>query len=179
MKDRLKQVRETLGLKQREIADRLGVTVSAYGAWESGRDNIPDARLYMLCQEFGISRNWLETGDGDMFGDNQNMKDRLKIARLALGLKQREIAEKLGVSTGRVGSWECGESMSGQARLYQFCNEFKINRAWIETGEGEMFVHEVKEVPSFEDEMYEMYLQLSPEKQEAWRRLAVRILVER
>ena len=179
MKDRLKQLRKALDLSQRDLAKRLEIKPGTIGPWETGKEKIPKARIYQICKEFNVNRTWLETGEGEMFGEDQSIHDRLKIARLALGLKQREIAEKLGVSTGRVGSWESGYDEPGQARLYQFCNEFKINRAWIETGEGEMFVHEVKEVPSFEDEMYEMYLQLSPEKQEAWRRLAVRILVER
>lgn len=67
MKDRLKAARKKLGLKQREVAERIGVTVSAYGAWETGRDVVPDTRLYMLNKEFCINSDWLETGEGEMF----------------------------------------------------------------------------------------------------------------
>ena len=67
MKERLKQFRKALGLKQREIAARLGVTVGTVGQWESGISTIPAPRLYQLCNEYGVSRTWLETGAGEMF----------------------------------------------------------------------------------------------------------------
>lgn len=67
MHERLKLVRKTLGLKQRDVADRLGMTTSAVGNWETGRDAIPDARLYQFCNEFNVNRTWLETGEGEMF----------------------------------------------------------------------------------------------------------------
>ncbi|MBQ4195423.1 MAG: hypothetical protein II622_04860, partial [Thermoguttaceae bacterium] len=57
------------------------------------------------------------------------------------------------------------------------CAEFGLNRTWLETGEGEMFVPEPEpEETSFEDEMYKMYQQLSPEYQEVWKNLAELIL---
>lgn len=70
MKDRFKEVRKTLKLKQREVADRLGVTVSAVGAWEIG-GNISDARLFQFCKEFGISIEWMKTGNGSMFAERK------------------------------------------------------------------------------------------------------------
>ncbi len=67
MKDRLKELRKVLGLKQRDIAERLGVDVSNVGGWESGRNTIPDTRVYQLCKEYNVNRTWLETGEGEMF----------------------------------------------------------------------------------------------------------------
>lgn len=67
MKDRLKALRKALGLKQREVAERLGVNVGAVGGWECGRDPIPRARIYQLCKEYNVRREWLERGEGEMF----------------------------------------------------------------------------------------------------------------
>lgn len=67
MKDRLKQARKQLGLKQRDVAERLNVSIAAYGAWETGRDPMPEARAYQFCKEYGVSQEWLRTGDGEMF----------------------------------------------------------------------------------------------------------------
>lgn len=78
------------------------------------------------------------------------MKDRLKELRKTLGLKQRDIAEKLGVSTSAVGNWECGKDSPGDARVYQLCKEYNVNRTWLETGEGEMFLPP-PEKPSLEE----------------------------
>lgn len=67
IKDRLKTLRKTLGLKQREIAERLDVNVGVVGGWECGRDPIPRARIYQLCHEYNVRRDWLERGEGEMF----------------------------------------------------------------------------------------------------------------
>lgn len=67
------------------------------------------------------------------------MKDRLKKLRRTLGLKQREFAERLSVSTGVIGSWESGSNLPGRARIYQICKEFRVRQDWLLFGEGEMF----------------------------------------
>ena len=78
IKDRLKQLRKKLNLKQREMAKALRVTVSAYGAWETGRDTIPEARLCMLCKEYNVREEWLTTGEGEMFVKAETFKDQMK-----------------------------------------------------------------------------------------------------
>ena len=83
MKDRLKELRKTLGLKQREIAEKISVPVSVVGAWETGRP-IPKTRIYQICNEYGVNREWLETGVGDMFRPGATEDEALKIAALAL-----------------------------------------------------------------------------------------------
>ena len=67
MKDRLKELRKKLGLKQRDIAERLGVDTGSVGQWESGIRLIPKTRIYQLCKEYNVNRHWLETGEGEMF----------------------------------------------------------------------------------------------------------------
>lgn len=75
MKDRLKELRKALGLKQREIAEKLGVRVSAVGDWEVGRYPIPRARVYQLCHEYNVRREWLERGEGEMFQPKPTEED--------------------------------------------------------------------------------------------------------
>lgn len=72
MKDRLKLLRKTLGLKQREVAERLGVNVGLIGQWESGTKAVGKARIYQLCKEYDVRREWLERGEGDMFEPNDS-----------------------------------------------------------------------------------------------------------
>lgn len=71
------------------------------------------------------------------------MKDRLKELRKALGLKQRDIAEKLDVEVSTVGGWETGRTPS-KSSINQLCKEYNVNRTWLETGEGEMFEPKVE-----------------------------------
>ena len=67
------------------------------------------------------------------------MNKRLKELRKTLGLKQREFAERLGVSAGYVANLESGSDAPARARIYQICHEFNVRREWLEKGEGEMF----------------------------------------
>lgn len=67
MKDRFKLLRKTLKLKMREMAERLNIDTSSIGKWESGRQVIPDTRIYQICKEFHVRREWLEKGEGEMY----------------------------------------------------------------------------------------------------------------
>lgn len=66
MNERLKELRKFFGIKQRQLAERLGVSLGAVGTWEMGKDPIPKARIYQICKEFGVRREWLEDGKGEM-----------------------------------------------------------------------------------------------------------------
>lgn len=67
IKDRLKTIRKTFNLKQREMTERLEVSVAQFSAWETGKENVPRARIYQLCKEFNVRRDWLVNGSGEMF----------------------------------------------------------------------------------------------------------------
>ena len=67
IKDRLKEWRNQRGLKQRDVAEALNVNVGLVGSWECGRQKVPDYRIDQICTKFGVSRDWLERGEGDMF----------------------------------------------------------------------------------------------------------------
>lgn len=63
--ERIKFMRSNvLGLKsQQELADRLGVTRGAVGNWERG-EGIKTNNLRKIAQQFGVSFEWLATGEG-------------------------------------------------------------------------------------------------------------------
>lgn len=98
------------------------------------------------------------------------MKDRLKELRKRLNIKQRELAERLGVNVGLIGTWECGRQKIPQTRVYQICNEYHVRREWLEKGEGEMF--EPEQAPKSKDEVlreaaYALFSKLPKDAQEA------------
>ncbi|MBQ9372134.1 MAG: helix-turn-helix domain-containing protein [Thermoguttaceae bacterium] len=78
IKDRLKQLRHAVGIKQRELADRLEVQVGLIGNWESGARNIPKTRIYQLCKEYNVRKEWLIDGEGEMFVKTETFKDQMK-----------------------------------------------------------------------------------------------------
>ena len=92
MKDRIKEVRLASGLNQAAFGDKVGVTGAAISRIESG-DRAPSEQvLRLICSEFGISRRWLETGEGEMI-DPQVSSDIQSITRTMEG--QSEAKKRL------------------------------------------------------------------------------------
>lgn len=63
--DRLAAARDTAGLSQEELAERLGVNIDVIQAWEDDLKEPRANRLQMLCGMLNISLSWLLTGKGD------------------------------------------------------------------------------------------------------------------
>lgn len=63
---RLKKVRKTLGLSQKEFAEYLGITQSAYSMIENGSRPFSDKYVRLVCTAFNVNREWLEYGEGEM-----------------------------------------------------------------------------------------------------------------
>lgn len=103
------------------------------------------------------------------------MNERLKELRKKLGLKQRDVAEKLDVNVGLIGNWESGRPIP-KTRLYQLCKEYNVRREWLENGEGDMFEPEKDESENFLDVMMGMYRQLDDDNKKLWCALAGKII---
>lgn len=67
MKERLKMLRDTLGLSADEFGHNIGIKRSAVAHLESGRNNISDQIVKSVCAVYGVSEKWLRTGEGEMF----------------------------------------------------------------------------------------------------------------
>lgn len=102
MKDRLKELRKTLNLKQREIAERIGVKVGLIGNWEAGSQTIPATRIYQLCHEYNVRREWLETGEGEMFEPEKAPKSEDEILEDACAVLFNRLDEQTQLAVLRV-----------------------------------------------------------------------------
>ena len=67
MGHRLKLIRKTLGMTQEQLAQRLGVGKTALSMIETGKARLSNRNKNFLVQEFNVSPEWLETGEGEMF----------------------------------------------------------------------------------------------------------------
>lgn len=67
MPERIRQLRQRLGLSQTEFAKRMGMTRSMISNLELGLIEIPDYKLSMICQQYNVNEHWLRTGEGEMF----------------------------------------------------------------------------------------------------------------
>lgn len=87
MKDRIKKLRKTLDLTQREFGERIGVKGTTIANYELGRNEPGDAIIFSICREFNVNEEWLRTGSGEMFLQSNRNAD---IARLTKELLSEE-----------------------------------------------------------------------------------------
>ena len=69
-----------------------------------------------------------------------NIGERIKELRKALKLSQTEFGVNIGVGLGVVRNLESSITLPSPAQIDLIVRVFNVNRAWLETGEGEMFV---------------------------------------
>lgn len=67
------------------------------------------------------------------------MCSRLRAVRKALHLSQREFGERLGVSRDVISNMEYGRVQPKELFLQHLCRLYKVNRAWLDSGEGPIF----------------------------------------
>ena len=125
--DEIKALRLRLGLSQKEMAKRVGVSLNSVGFWESGRSAPGSANreaLAALAKATGAQvdvrpgrdRKAGATKSGE--GADQGLTaDEIREARKALGLSQKKLADKLGVSMNSVSNWETGATKPRKASI--------------------------------------------------------------
>jgi transcriptional regulator with XRE-family HTH domain len=67
VKDRIKQVRETLNISQRDFAKRVYISQTLLGDIELGKRNVNDRTIELIVNGFNVNKNWLLTGKEEMF----------------------------------------------------------------------------------------------------------------
>lgn len=70
--ERIRKVRNALGLTLEKFGDRLGVTKVAISNLEKGNRNLTEQMTKAICREFNVDYMWLTTGDGEMFIDTDD-----------------------------------------------------------------------------------------------------------
>ena len=64
MNERIKELRNALGLTQKEFGDRIGIKRNTIATYEAGRNEPISSVISLICKEFGVNENWLRTGAG-------------------------------------------------------------------------------------------------------------------
>lgn len=62
MRTRIKELRKSLKLNQTEFGEKIGATTDMISNYETGRV-VPDlSKRMLICEKFGVRREWLEDG---------------------------------------------------------------------------------------------------------------------
>lgn len=82
MKDRIKLIRSSNGLTQKQFGEALGgKSFSSVQKWEMGL-NTPDAStISLMCQKFGVNETWLRTGAGEMTASKSRAEEMAELIK--------------------------------------------------------------------------------------------------
>ncbi len=67
MNERLKLLRNALGITLEEFGEKVGVTRSAVGRIEKGERKLTEQMTLSICRAFHVNYYWLTEGEGEMF----------------------------------------------------------------------------------------------------------------
>ena len=67
MKNRIKELRESLGKSQGELAKDLGLSRNYISLVENGNRNLSEQSQKVLCSLYNVNEEWLKSGTGEMF----------------------------------------------------------------------------------------------------------------
>ena len=101
------------------------------------------------------------------------MNTRIRELIKALGLKQAEFAQRLGVSRPFVSELCSGSKNPSDRTIQDICREFNVNEHWLRTGEGEMFVQ-----LSREEEITKFAMEIIRDPDSEFQRQAISILAK-
>lgn len=72
MNERIKMIRNKIGLTQTDFGIRIGLKQNTVGQIENGQRGITDRTIILLCQTYNVSEDWLRDGTGEMFVEDDN-----------------------------------------------------------------------------------------------------------
>lgn len=66
MNERVRELRKFLGLSGEKFGEKLGVTRVAISNIENGNRSVTPQMFKAICTTYGVSEEWLRTGEGEM-----------------------------------------------------------------------------------------------------------------
>ena len=128
---RLKEARKRIGISQKDLAHALNLSPAYLSLIETERQPISEPIAIKMRDLYGIDARWLMYGIAP-----KGEKSRLRIARDELGLKQKDMAEKLGISAQYLGMMERGDQPLSEPVAMKMQTLFGYSAEWILFGKG-------------------------------------------
>jgi transcriptional regulator with XRE-family HTH domain len=89
------------------------------------------------------------------------MRERIIEVRKALGFKQSQFAQQLGIKQTTLSNIETGRNGVTDANIRLICISFHINETWLRSGKGSMFLNSGPGSPD-ETELLGIFRKLLP-----------------
>ena len=134
----IKELREELNIKQKEIANILNISRGLYSQYEIADKIIFVYHLNTLSNYFNVPIDYLlgltsqkkkVTSKSQI--DINSFAQRFKIIRKELGLTQEKLANFLNTSHSVISAYENGKTLILTSFLYNFCLKYNISADYL------------------------------------------------
>lgn len=132
--ERIKNIREEKDLKQKDMANIIGIKRSTYASYETCRDTIPLKHLNTLCNYFNISLDYalgltdIKRYDNELNEINIKIAgERLKNLRKENNLTQMEISKILNTSRSAWTGYECKKFLISTLLIYEVAKKYNYS----------------------------------------------------
>ncbi len=136
--NKLRTLRNDLGLNQKELAQKVGLDNTLYNKYENDYNTIPLKHLMTLSNYFNVSLDYMfcftdvvqyERIKKDV---NQNSVGiRLKEFRKENKITQEKLANYLKTSRSVIADYERGRFLISTSFLYDICKRYKISADYL------------------------------------------------
>ena len=72
------------------------------------------------------------------------MDEQIKQLRKSLGMSQEKFAKEIGLTKNFISLVETGQRNLSTQSIKLICRLFDVNKEWLETGKGEMFIQKTE-----------------------------------
>ena len=135
---RLKEIREEKQIKQKEIAQILNISETAYCQYENEYVIIPIKHLIITSNYLNVSLDYLfEFSNEKCYLNSINEVDkikcgiRLKEVRKESNLTQEKLAKVLNIGKGTIADYERGRYLIATPFLYQICKTYHVSADYL------------------------------------------------
>ena len=137
-KDRLKNLREKLEIKQSDLAKYLDISNKTYSAYEIEYEIIPSKHLIKLVDYLNTSVDYLfgftNAIKYDNYVDNVDLAisgNRIKDFRKENKLTQSKLANQLNTTFSVISGYEIGRRLIATPFLYDVCKKYHISADYL------------------------------------------------
>ena len=137
-KERLKNIRESLEIKQSKIAKFLNISNKTYSAYEIEYEIIPSKHLIKLVNYLDVSIDYLFGFTSEkQYINNKNDIDkiesgkRLKEFRKENKITQNKLALFLNTTHSVISDYERGRYLIATPFLYQICKKYHVSADYL------------------------------------------------
>ena len=165
--ERIRIVKEKLGLSQLEIGDATGMSATSIGRFLNGKAHPSESWIERFCVYYHVDKDWLVSGAGEFTGEKKenNVGARLKEMRKELGLKQKDVCEVLGITKSTYARIETSRVCLSEKYAKKIEERYGYGVRWILFGDEEK-----KEYPVI-DKMIEYLWKNEEERKKLWEKM--------